>query len=90
MLEVEDATEFSDPVPRLTKVGALNRNHFVKAVSGQVKHILTHQNLFAVFVHAEVQKLRVNDDFVICPIDELSNFAMPRLITHYMENRACD
>lgn len=90
MVEVEDATEFSDPVSRLTKAGALDRNHVVKAVSGQVKHILTHQNLFAVFVHAEVQKLRVNNDFVICRIDELSNFAMPRLITQYMENSACD
>ena len=89
LVEVADLNAFSNPLESLFDFGLLARKDVVKRVSNPVKHMLSHQNLLAVFVHAEVNKLETRSDFIICTFDEVSNFAMPRLITKYMENSTC-
>lgn len=57
-------------------------------ISGNVKHVLTHQILNAKFVHINLTECRCGDVSKYLKIrwDELNEFAMPRLITRYLES----
>ena len=90
LLEITNGKRVSDPVASLRESGLLNDEDVVQRVSEPVKHVLSHQNLTAVFVHAELAELNIAGGFINCNLDELSTFAMPRLITQYLENSACD
>ncbi len=89
MLEVEDTEQFADPVKCLIDHRFLSHDDLVTSVSALIKHVLTHQDLSAVFVHAEVSEWKMSEDLINCHVDELSNFAMPRLITQYLEKTIC-
>lgn len=90
LLEISNGKLISDPVSCLRESGILDDKDVVQRVSDPVKHVLSHQNLTAVFVHAELAELNIAGDFINCSVDELSTFAMPRLITQYLESNACD
>lgn len=58
----------------------------IHKISDQIKHVLTHRNIFARFVHVEVQKgvLDVPGDWVKVPIQDIDNYPLPRLIDRYI------
>lgn len=60
----------------------------IKHISPAIKHVLSHQNLFAKFVHIEIENDRFFDKSVFFKTDweTLNKFAMPRLITRYLES----
>lgn len=57
----------------------LKPNH----ISKEVKHILSHQKIFARFVH--FSQFPAVSDFVVIKLEELQNFPLPRLIDRYLE-----
>ncbi len=62
--------------------------YVVKKVSGEYKHILSHQKIFACFYEVEVSaslsKIKINNGLVV-PIKSLSKQAVPRLIDKFLE-----
>ena len=63
-------------------------NPVIHSVSNQIKHILTHQRIFARFVHIEgvhVESTQENGWFWV-NIDELSQFGQPKLIFEFLKN----
>ena len=51
-----------------------------------VKHILSHQVLYATFYQIEIeQENNILQTYLSIPVDELEMYAMPRLIHIYLE-----
>ena len=65
----------------------LNLTSFsIQHSSSTIKHILSHQHLFAEFIHIETKSLlKPNKEIIIISINELNNYALPRLIEKYIE-----
>lgn len=54
-----------------------------------IKHLLTHQTIFAEFIHFQVSALLQKEtliDYIVCPITEINNYALPRLIDLYLSD----
>lgn len=85
MLEVGSEKELADPTALLSKAQLWNSEFVVKSVSAPFKHVLTHQNIKAVFVCVGSSGGFEISDTVSCKVEELSNFALPRLIGSYLE-----
>ncbi len=70
----------------------MNETHLVKHISNEVLHILSHQRLFARFLHIQVDSL--NYDYFnyseIVNTNQLKEKAFPRLITRYLEGLSND
>jgi A/G-specific adenine glycosylase len=90
LIEVEGKKAFLNPAATIAKHELMDADCFVTRMSETIRHVLSHQNLSAIFIHVEVEKMNSTGEFITCRMDELSNFAMPRLITQYLENIACD
>lgn len=60
-------------------------NYTVVSVSDEYKHVLSHQRIFARFIHLRISNPQ-KDERMWVSADELSTFAFPRLITRYLEN----
>lgn len=62
----------------------------VVKISKEYKHVLTHQVIYARFIHLHVNDVAQfhHDGTFIISIDNISNYAMPRLITRYLENES--
>lgn len=60
----------------------------VSLISKEIKHVLSHQIIKAVFVHVAIKPLNLNtgSNFMLVDFDELEKHAMPRLITRYLES----
>lgn len=56
----------------------------VISVSEQFKHILSHQRIYAEFIHLQYKSKPENERKWVS-VDELSTFAFPRLITRYLD-----
>lgn len=68
-----------------TPVNTLNNTNF-KSISGSVKHVLTHQNIFARFVHIEVEDYKLKDSNIIrVNKKDIYKFAVPRLLENYLK-----
>ena len=85
MLEVNSESELNDPVTGLSDAGIWKDDFVLAEVSTVFKHILTHQNIKAVFVRATTGQSIQMEKTVSCRVEELSNFALPRLINGYLE-----
>jgi len=62
------------------------RNVNVMNISNEVKHVLSHQNLYTRFVTVEVDKIPRNlqDEYLLVDIDDLHNYSTPVLIDSYL------
>jgi A/G-specific adenine glycosylase len=59
----------------------------VEKISGKQKHVLSHQIIYACFVHMQCPgQKNFSEKFQAVQINELQNYAFPRLITRYLEN----
>lgn len=62
----------------------------IRSVSPPMKHILSHQQIFARFWELEINNstgINLENYFLRIPIAELDNYAIPRLIERYLEGR---
>lgn len=59
----------------------------VKSTSGEIKHILTHQRLFARFVEidANVADILMQEGWIWVDFDEVKNYGMPKLIFEFLK-----
>ncbi len=57
----------------------------IRRISEKFKHILSHQILQGCFVHIDIDGEWATRDYIAVQPDELSKFAMPRLITRYLD-----
>jgi A/G-specific adenine glycosylase len=60
-------------------------NYAINSISVEFKHILSHQILIGRFVHLTIaEPIKING-FTCIPEEEIQSYAMPRLITRYLE-----
>lgn len=55
-------------------------------ISGEIKHILTHQVIYAKFIQVKFDDVKIvrPNGFIKVSASEIQNYAMPRLITRYL------
>jgi len=59
----------------------------LQKISSQIKHQLTHQQIFARFIHIQVdEKFIPKENWLMIKNDEFANFAIPRIIDRYLNN----
>ncbi len=57
-----------------------------KSISGSVKHILTHQTIYARFIHIEAEDFNLKDsNFIKVNKKDIYKFAVPRLLENYLK-----
>lgn len=53
-------------------------------ISDEIKHVLSHQHIFARFIHLEIIDNQIElPEYLKIPVTDLDKFAFPRLITRY-------
>jgi A/G-specific adenine glycosylase len=82
----ESPSELSDTEILHLKVPVLSKNNVnIRSVSSTVKHILTHQTIYARFVHVETNKFDMNhSNFIRVNKKDIYKFAVPKLLEHYL------
>jgi len=62
-----------------------NKSQIIK-ISGEIKHILTHQVIYARFIHIKFDDVKIvkSNGFINVQASDRENYAMPRLITRYL------
>ena len=86
LIESASETKIEDVLNQINEQNGLQSNYIIKSVSPQIKHILTHQRLFAQFIHIETDHrdfLNVEPSFWI-NIEDVSKYGMPKLIFEFM------
>lgn len=60
----------------------------IKSVAGPVKHILSHQKIYATFIEIEnyPEKLTLPNSWVYVKIQDIESLAQPKLIFHFFKN----
>ncbi len=62
-----------------------HENVNLKSISGKVKHVLTHQTIYARFIHIEAEDFYSNDsNFIKVNKKDIYKFAVPRLLENYL------
>ena len=63
----------------------INKKANIKSVSSTVKHVLTHQNIYARFIHIETDNFDLNHSNLIrVNKKDIYKFAVPKLLEHYL------
>ncbi len=59
----------------------------IVSISSTIKHVLSHQTIYARFIHVNIDNIQFFDDseYIIIDLEEVKDYAMPRLITRYLE-----
>jgi A/G-specific adenine glycosylase len=86
LIERENETNIDDILKQTELDDWFQTKFTVKSVSPQIKHILTHQRLFAQFIHIEVKQpssVQIEPTFWINKSD-ISNYGLPKLIFEFM------
>jgi A/G-specific adenine glycosylase len=65
-----------------------NNNPILKSVSPEIKHILTHQRIYAKFIHIEDfnAEITMQNDWFWVNISDVSQFGQPKLIFEFLKN----
>lgn len=73
-------------LPELEALDAVD--YSIYKISDQIKHVLTHRNIFARFVHVVVQKgvLDMPEDWVKVSVNDMGKYPLPRLIDRYIKS----
>ncbi|HEY1039604.1 MAG TPA: A/G-specific adenine glycosylase [Bacteroidia bacterium] len=57
----------------------------IQKISGQNKHVLSHQHIYATFIHIRPEnKLKKQEGFQVIKMEDINSFALPRLIDRYL------
>lgn len=86
LFELNDEKSWLDPLASneiKSFLKSLQAN--VDKVSKPVKHILSHQHLHVMFIHATPMTLKSQGSFEKVPMSNLNQLGMPRVITRYLE-----
>jgi A/G-specific adenine glycosylase len=86
LLEFEKEINIDDVLNETRENNWLQTEFTIKSVSPQIKHILTHQRLFARFIHIEVKQpssVQIEPTFWI-DIQAIGKYGMPKLIFEFM------
>jgi A/G-specific adenine glycosylase len=89
---IESEKELSDTDIMKMGVPFLNGEKVnIKSISATVKHILTHQTIFARFIHVEFNAPNFNQtNFIEVNKKDIYKFAVPKLLEQYFKiNRLC-
>jgi A/G-specific adenine glycosylase len=79
--ELSDSEIFEMKIP----IGTTNPNF--KSVSATVKHVLTHQTIFARFINVEADAYFLNDsNFIQVNKKDIYKFAVPRLLENFLND----
>ncbi|HPE78099.1 MAG TPA: A/G-specific adenine glycosylase [Draconibacterium sp.] len=84
---IESESELSENVIINMKIPVDNiENTNLKSISGSVKHVLTHQTIYARFIHIEAEDFHSNDsNFIRINKKDIYKFAVPRLLENYLD-----
>jgi A/G-specific adenine glycosylase len=88
LLEFTSETKIENVLKLAEEQSWFRNTPSIKSISPQIKHILTHQRLFAQFIHLEIIDL---DTIIIAPnfwinIADIRNYGMPKLIFEFVNN----
>jgi A/G-specific adenine glycosylase len=86
LVEFASETKIEEVLNQTQEQNWFQNTFIVKSISPQIKHILTHQRLFAQFIHIEVtetSKINLAPSFWI-NIVATGNYGMPKLIFEFM------
>lgn len=86
LVEFASETKIEEVLNQTQEQNWFQNTFIVKSISPQIKHILTHQRLFAQFIHIEVtepSKINLAPSFWI-NIADTGNYGMPKLIFEFM------
>ncbi len=77
------------PLSRLNTPSGKSVDYNITYVSSPIKHILSHQTIYATFIHIEtdIKEIIINNNWLLIDIEQLDNYALPRLITRYLEKK---
>ena len=64
----------------------LGNNSVPSEVSSTIKHILSHQEIYAIFYHIPMLEIPLSDDYIKVDISELDSYPVPKLIGNYLKN----
>lgn len=90
LIETDEEVDFSQLMQHklFNTIAASDQFVFSKS-SGQVKHVLTHQIIFARFYHLqciETIDLKTNFDVSLVDVKKLNEYPLPRLIDKYLQS----
>lgn len=73
--------------PNLAFKSWFRREPVVKGISAEIKHILTHQRIFANFVQLETERddVLMQEGWIWVDFDDLNNYGMPKLIFEFLK-----
>lgn len=73
--------------PKFLNIPEHNQVNVIK-ISDEIKHVLSHQVLRVKFVHLRIKNncLALEKKYLKVGVEQLENYALPRLITRYMES----
>lgn len=88
LIETQIPTEPGKLVVQEEFVKAFGNNVYIKSVSGPVKHILSHQKLYATFIQIEnySEQFATNNGWMYVKLQDLEGLAQPKLIFHFFKN----
>ena len=82
---IESDKELSDSEILNLKIPVNTKNANFRSVSASIKHILTHQTIYARFIHIETDSYNLNEsDFIQVNKKDIYKFAVPRLLENYL------
>ena len=91
LIETENEFSFSDNSIFKAIENFLNTDKFtIKSISGQYKHKLSHQTIYAHFIELQIDsidKLKILENYYNINIEDLSKYPIPKLIDNYIEIR---
>jgi A/G-specific adenine glycosylase len=84
---VESENELTDSEILKLKIPITAKNNInIKSVSSTVKHILTHQTIYARFIHIETENGNLKDSkFIRVNKKDIYKFAVPKLLEQYLK-----
>ena len=88
LFETEKMLDVGNLIAQENFVNAFGTNISVKSITGPVKHILSHQKLYATFIEIEKysEDYTLKNDWMYVKMEDLESLAQPKLIFHFFKN----
>lgn len=89
VLEMKEKPEDKDILKALNELLPGIKNSEIVYLSSEIKHILTHQIIYSRFLHVNLKEnMDSMQDWKKIEIDELDEFAFPRIISRYIDSQS--
>ncbi|SKB71085.1 A/G-specific adenine glycosylase [Daejeonella lutea] len=88
LIETDVPTDPGELMLNEAFIKAFGNSVIIKSVSGPVKHILSHQKLYATFIQIEnySEQFANNNGWMYVKLQDLEGIAQPKLIFHFFKN----